>query len=71
MITVINEVKPHEIGGTEISTIRSEKTLLRVMSHWNRNEFVILKFDENEKSITVAGRDLIAAINNAMNTVRF
>lgn len=70
MITVISEVEPHEIGGEEINDLKSEKPLLRVMSHWNRNNLVILKFDENEKSITVLAKDLIAAINNATNSSR-
>jgi len=45
------------------------KASMRVLSHWNDNNMVVLVVDEKE--ITVSAKDIIAAINNATNTARF
>jgi hypothetical protein len=41
------------------------KPSIKVHSHWNRETLVVLEVG-NEK-VTVAGEDLIKAINNCMN----
>lgn len=67
MIKVKQTVEIYEENGKEIP-IGTNKSI-RVESHWNRDESVILVF--GRKHITVIGQDLITAINNAMNTNRF
>jgi hypothetical protein len=69
MIYVMNEVEPYEVNGNEANGLRSSKNLLRVESHWNRSEFVVLRYEE--KNITVKASDLIVAINNATKTNKF
>ena len=63
MIKVINEVKIYEINNKEVDTL---KNTLIVESHWNRDDYVVLKFDDKE--ITVSARDLKYALDNATNT---
>ena len=46
------------------------KDCLRVASHWNRSEWVILHLAD-AMTITVAASDLVAAIKNAQNTSKF
>jgi len=67
MIKVKQTVEIYEENDVEVSIGTSKS--LGVESHWNHNERVILGF--GEKRITVVGRDLITAIQNAMNTNRF
>jgi len=69
MIEVKNYVELYELNGKSLTGIRSDKTSLLVESHWNRNEFVILKIGDND-SFTVSASDLISAINNATNSNR-
>lgn len=45
------------------------KTDVRIHSHWNEPQKVILEFVGGEKR-TVLAKDLEAAIKNAQNTVR-
>lgn len=42
------------------------KQSMRVISHWNREEMVVLEFEGKE--ITVLARHLKAAIDNCTNT---
>jgi len=67
MLKVRNEVPTYEVDGREKSSVDGKP--LVVDSHWNRNEFVRLKYGEAD--ITVCARDLQAAIANAINTARF
>ena len=46
-----------------------ENKRLIVSSHWNRNEWVVLKLDEREFAVGVD--DLEAAIKNATNVNRY
>lgn len=52
------------------STVKSydepAKSDMAVHSHWNSKQKVVIEIDG--KQVTVLGYDLIAAINNAMNT---
>ena len=41
-----------------------------VRNHWNHNDRVVIRIDDGTE-VTVIGRDLIAAIENAMRTNRF
>jgi hypothetical protein len=66
MIYVLNEVEPYEVNGTEINGLKSTKNLLRVESHWNRRDFIVLRYED--KNITVLASDLSHAISNASNT---
>ena len=63
MIDVINEVKIYEIDGKD--TKFPSETKLKVESHWNYRNFVVLKF--KDMCITVPADDLLAAIKNATN----
>lgn len=65
----MNEVEPYEVNGTEINGLKSSKNLLRVESHCNYNNFVVLRYED--KNITVKASDLQKAINNAINSNRF
>lgn len=67
MIDVKNEIKIYEINGED--KMGDDKKLI-IKSHWNLNRMVIIEFLEGEK-ITVCAEDLKAAIDNAINTVRF
>lgn len=49
----------YEINGTD--TVGSEPTL-RLSSHWNRGQMVILKSPGDGESITVSASDLLDAI---------
>ncbi len=68
MIQVTNEIKIYEIGGRGVEALKLP--CLKVQSHWNQNEMVVLVFPGMEP-LTIAGCDLIAAITNARNNVRF
>jgi len=67
MIKVKQEIEIYEENDEEVP-IGIDKSL-SVESHWNWNERVILRL--GKRRITVIGRDLITAIQNAMNTNRF
>lgn len=57
------EIPIYEINDTEVP-IGTNKALC-ILSHWNRNNLVILKIGKN--TYTVAKRDLNKAIENATN----
>lgn len=62
---VKSEVKVHEIDGKDVPIGKSTEPLV-VESHWNDDDFVILR--RGEMNITVIGRSLRAAIDNAENS---
>jgi predicted peptidase len=64
IMKVENELKVYEVNGDFINV---NKPSLKVSSHWNKNEFVILQFDDDKKYAVLA-RELSAAIKNAQNT---
>lgn len=71
MIKSINDVSIHEIDGKE----RGIKDLLEtgklhVVSHRTWDHFIILQHGDTGETITVNGKDLITAVNNAMNVNR-
>lgn len=68
MIKVENKQQVYEIDGKDVTGPRDEYQLT-VASHWNRPEFVVIKFGDN--SYTVVANDIIAAIQNAKNTNRY
>ena len=63
MIDVVNEVKIYEINGED--TKCPFETRLKVISHWNSHNFVVLNFKDT--CITVTADDLLTAIKNATN----
>lgn len=65
MLKVINEVTVYEVNGAEPS---NDRPTIRILSHWNRSEFVVIEIDGH--SLTVARKDLQAAIQNACNSAR-
>ncbi len=67
MITVQNTIKLYEVDGVETRPI--EPPSIRVDSHWNRNDMVVLLVDG--KSYSVVAKALIAAVNNATNTAKW
>jgi hypothetical protein len=60
---VITEVEIYEVNDVDVPIEQSKA--LKVYSHWNRRDFVVLKI--NKIKVTVVGRNLINAINNAQN----
>ena len=44
--------------------------IVTVRNHWNYTERVVIRIDDGTE-VTVVGRDLITAIENAMRTNRF
>lgn len=66
MIAVESLVTVHEVNGSDWF---SKDAKIRVCSHWNQNTLVVIEVDG--KRITVAARDLEAAITNACNSARF
>ena len=67
MIKVSQQIEVYEENDKDIPL--NKRRYLGVESHWNRNERVILEF--GKERITVIGRDLATAIENAMNINRF
>jgi hypothetical protein len=65
LIKVESKVKAYEIGDTD----QYHDEAITVMSHWNYRDRVWIRVLDGEK-VAVAGGDLIAAIQNAMNTKR-
>lgn len=59
------EVQVYEVQGEDVP-VGASGPPLTTESHWNRDEFVVVKF--NKQEFTVVGSDLITAIKNAMNT---
>ena len=70
MIDVLSKIKVYEINGTEMKGLKTDRPCLKVLSHWNRSEFITIQLNDEEK-ITVLAKELIAAIENAKNTARF
>jgi len=66
-IKVENILTCYEIQGEKCDSFCVK---LKVESHWNRDEFVVLQFEDGKK-YTVIARELKAAIDNARNIVRF
>jgi hypothetical protein len=66
MINVSSAMPIYERDGKETDPV--ERPTLSVFSHWNRQELIILVFDDLH--ITVNVRDLKAAIENATNTAK-
>jgi hypothetical protein len=69
MIDVSSIVDVREIDGKEVNMHKESSPRITVCSHWNRDELVVLIV--GEKSYTVNGDDLAAAIKNAQNSHRF
>jgi len=64
MIKVSSEVQTYKDFDSE-----PEPKPIHVLSHWNYNDRVWIEVAG--KKVLVIGRDLIVAIQNAMNTARF
>ena len=67
MIKVSQQIPIYEENDKEIP-LRQQR-FMGIESHWNWNERVILEI--GKERITVLGRDLKTAIDNAMNSNRF
>ena len=59
---VINEIEVIEVDGKEIAHRRLK---MRINSHWNRDNFIVLEIDGKE--YTVVAELLRKSIDNAMN----
>lgn len=66
MIKVANEITVYEVNGKKTDIVPTPT--MAVLSHWNQNSLVVL--DVAGTKVTVAARDLQAAIHNATNTAR-
>ncbi len=65
------ECKVQVIDWENAATATTNKTpTVVVRNHWNNDNRVVLKIDDGPE-VTVIGRDLITAIENAMRTNRF
>lgn len=60
---VVNEINIYEINGEETSAI--EKPKVKISSHWNYRDRVVLEFGDN--NITVLADEFKRAIENACN----
>ena len=63
-IEVKQVIEIYEVDDKEL--LVGKNVALGVDSHWNNNEFVVLRF--GKKRLTVFGEDLKTAIDNATNT---
>lgn len=63
---VINEIEIYEVDGREVKP--SDCGRLVISSHWNRDDFVVIKL--SGVAITVSVRKLLPAIQNATNWKR-
>jgi len=61
-IKVSQEATVYEVNGEDTKAGK----MIKFDSHWNRDEFVIIQF--GSKRLTVVGKDLETAIDNATNT---
>lgn len=66
VIKVSNEVTVYEVDGKEPGGL--PMPTLTIASHWNRDSLVVLHV--NGQRLTVAARDLQAAVSNATNVAR-
>ena len=64
-IRVSTMVQIYEIDGED--TPNNKDTELKVLSHWNQDNFLVLQFPRGKK-YTVDAEDLQAAIENAVNS---
>lgn len=62
-VKVTQEIDIYEIDGSDTDSL--EKPKMGIDSHWNNEDFVILRI--GKKTYTVVGDDLKTAIDNAMN----
>lgn len=62
-MTVTNEIQIYETDGKD--TPVGVKPMLKIHSHWNRQNFVVIEIDG--KRITVIASQLEKAIQNATN----
>lgn len=60
MIKVTNEVPTYDDPA---------KPAIRVHSHWNRNNMVVIDFGDDLRTVDVA--EMMAALKNANNTERY
>jgi len=65
MIKVECSVPIYEVDAKEVAAVGGIP--MKVLSHWTRYNCVVLVLPSGD-SITVFGRDLLAAVHNAMNT---
>ena len=64
-ISVECKLSVYEVDGDD-SYDATDKAEFSVSSHWNRSEMIVLRFGKD--TITVDGRGMITAIENAMRT---
>ena len=67
MLKVETTVDVCERNDSEVRV--GDNVSIRVLSHWNRSELVVLEVYGNR--YTVNARELQAAVDNAVNTVRY
>ena len=65
-IEVTNKIKIYEIEGEDADF---PNATIKVLSHWNNDDRVILEIDR--KKYTVLAKDLKLAVDNAINIGRF
>lgn len=68
MIKVHNELDIYEFNGNKTSG--DERKGIKIHSHWNYNDRVVLEMPDGNKYTLIAA-DLKAAIVNACNSSRF
>lgn len=67
-IDVMSKVQIYETDGEESST-GLEYPMVTVKSHWNDDRMVIIRVDKGHE-VTVLGRHLLTAVENAMRTAK-
>ncbi len=65
-IKVSNTVKCYEVNGQKLLGICEDDPKVTVKSHWNDNDMVVIEL--GDLTVTVLGRHLKKAIDNAMNS---
>jgi hypothetical protein len=68
MIEVTNKVHAYEVDGAP-AKVGDDGASVEVKSHWNETGMVVLVV--GGKRMKVRASDLLAAVNNAINTARF
>ena len=68
MIAVESRVNVYEVNGSEPHPGGPE-VQLKVCSHWNRSEFVVLELHGTR--VTVSARDIQAAVANATHVAKW
>lgn len=66
-IKVACEVPVYEVEGDDDSDV-TDKVVVTVKSHWNMSDRVVLVISNEGKEVTVIGKHLVEAIENAMRT---